>query len=249
MASLPARVRAMNSFFSGFSPEALSFLRALKRNNRREWFQPRKEKYDALIRTPMLELVGALNEEFARFAPEYIAPPQKALYRIYRDTRFSKDKTPYKTHISAIFPRHTARKREGSVFYFHWTEKEILVFGGVWGPEREELLAYRTLLQEYYEEFQQILADKKLKRVLGGLQGGQLTRVPKGFPADHPAEHLLRHHQWYLESTLDIKLLTSPKLVPEIAKRFELMAPFVEFLNRPFAERRPKQKVAMFSFF
>jgi uncharacterized protein (TIGR02453 family) len=239
----------MKSSFSGFSPDALSFLRALKRNNRREWFQPRKEKYEALIRTPMLELVGCLNEEFTRFAPEYITPPPKALYRIYRDTRFSKDKTPYKTHISAIFPRHTAVKRGGSVFYFHFTEKEILVFGGVWGPEREELLAYRTLLQEHYQGFQQILADKRLKRMFGGLQGGQLTRMPKGFPVDHPAEHLLRHHQWYLEATLDIKLLTTPKLVMEMSRRFELMAPFVEFLNRAFAERRPKQKAAMFSLF
>lgn len=238
----------MPSRFPGFSPDALSFLRALKRNNRREWFQPRKEKYDALIRTPMLELVTALNEEFARFAPNYVTPPQKAVYRIYRDTRFSKDKTPYKTHISGIFPRHTAVKREGSVFYFHWTEKEILLFGGVWGPERDELLAYRTLLSEHHQEFQQILADKKLKRMLGGLQGAQLTRVPKGFCADHPAEHLLRHHQWYLEATLDIKLLTTRKLVPEMAKRFELMAPFVEFLNRPFPGKKKAKAMPFMAF-
>ena len=73
----------------------------------------------------MLELVNALNQELAQFAPEYVTPPQKAVYRIYRDTRFAKDKTPYKTHVSAIFPRHTAVKREGSVFYFHFTEKEL----------------------------------------------------------------------------------------------------------------------------
>lgn len=239
----------MNSKFLGFSPDAIAFLRALKRNNRREWFQPRKEKYEKLIKQPLLELVSCLNEEFARFAPEYITPPQKALYRIYRDTRFSKDKTPYKTHVSAIFPRHTAVKREGSVFYFHFTEKELLVFGGVWGPERDELLAYRTLLQERYEEFNALLEDKKLKRVLGGLQGEQLTRMPKGFPVDHPAEELLRHRQWYLENTFDIKVLTTSRVVTEIARHFELMAPFVEFLNRPFAERRPKAKKMLFSIF
>jgi uncharacterized protein (TIGR02453 family) len=239
----------MNSRFPGFSSEAIAFLRSLKRNNRREWFQPRKEKYEALIRTPMLEMVSALNEEFARFAPDYITPPQKALYRIYRDTRFSKDKTPYKTHISAIFPRHTAVKREGAVFYFHFTEKEVLVFGGVWAPERDELLAYRTLLQEHYEGFREILTDKKLKRTLGGLQGEQLTRMPKGFPTDHPAEALLRHRQWYLESTFDIRLLTTPKLLPELAKHFELMAPFVEFLNRASAHQRPKSKRMPFSVF
>ena len=230
--------------FPGFSPDALGFLRALKRNNRREWFQPRKEKYETLIKMPMLELVGCLNEELARFAPGYITPPQKAVYRIYRDTRFSKDKTPYKTHISAIFPRHTALKREGSVFYFHFTEKEILVFGGVYSPERDELLAYRTLLQEQYKEFNQILADKKLK-AFGGLQGEQLSRMPKGFPVDHPAEGLLRQRQWYLETTLESKLLSSRKLGKEIARHFELMMPLVEFLNRPFASK-PKSRAMPF---
>ncbi|MBZ5532218.1 MAG: DUF2461 domain-containing protein [Acidobacteriia bacterium] len=234
--------------FPGFSPDALAFLRALKRNNRREWFQPRKEKYEALIKEPMLELVSALNEEFARFAPQYVTPPQKAVYRIYRDTRFSKDKTPYKTHISAIFPRHTAVKREGAVFYFHFTDKEVLVFGGVWAPERDELLAYRALLRDHYEEFNQILRDKKLKRALGGLQGGQLTRMPKGFPVDHPAEALLRHRQWHLVADLDIKLLTTRKLVPELARHFELMAPFVEFLNRPFVHKQKPRKMLFTGF-
>jgi uncharacterized protein (TIGR02453 family) len=193
--------------------------------------------------------VSCLNEEFARFAPEYITPPQKALYRIYRDTRFSKDKTPYKTHVSAIFPRHTAVKREGSVFYFHFTEKELLVFGGVWGPERDELLAYRTLLKEQYQELQALLEDKKVKRLLGELQGAQLTRMPKGFPVDHPAEGLLRRRQWYLENTFDIKLLTTSRVVAEISRHFEVMAPLVEFLNRPFAERRPKARKMLFSIF
>jgi uncharacterized protein (TIGR02453 family) len=231
--------------FPGFSPDAIAFLRALKRNNRREWFQPRKEKYETLIKEPMLELVSCLNQEFARFAPDYITPPHKAIYRIYRDTRFSKDKTPYKTHISAIFPRHTAVKREGAVFYFHFTEKEVLVFGGVYSPEREELLAYRTLLDQHHEEFQRILADKKIKRLLGGLQGEKLTRTPKGFPVGHPAEDLLRHRQWFLETTFGIEVLTSKRLVGELARHFEPMAPMIEFMNRPFAETQQRKKMMM----
>ncbi|HSM87229.1 MAG TPA: DUF2461 domain-containing protein [Candidatus Limnocylindrales bacterium] len=234
--------------FPGFSPDALSFLRALKRNNRREWFQPRKEKYESLIKLPMLELVNALNQELARFAPAYVTPPQKAVYRIYRDTRFSKDKTPYKTHISAIFPRSNAVKREGAVFYFHFTEKELLLFGGVYSPERDELLAYRTLLREHYEEFREILAARPVKRALGGLQGEQLTRTPKGFPVDHPAEELLRHRQWFLETTLDSKVVTSRKLAGEIARHFELMAPFVEFLNRPFIQKPKAVKFNLWDF-
>jgi uncharacterized protein (TIGR02453 family) len=238
----------MKTTFPGFSPDALSFLRALKRNNRREWFQPRKEKYEALIKAPMLELINALNAEFARFAPDYITPPEKAVYRIYRDTRFSHDKTPYKTHIAAIFPRHTAVKREGAVFYLHFTEKELLAFGGVYGPDRDELLAYRGLLAEHHEEFGEILRDKRLRRAVGGLQGAQLSRMPKGFPTDHPAEALLRHRQWYLEAILDIKLVTTARLAPELGKRFEAMAPFVTFLNRPFQHNIKPRRMPFMAF-
>lgn len=238
----------MKSKFPGFSPQALTFLRSLKRNNRREWFQPRKAQYESLIKLPMLELVGCLNEEFARFAPNYVVPPQKAIYRIYRDTRFSKDKTPYKTHISAIFPRYTAVKREGAVFYFHFTESELLIFGGVYMPEPEELLAYRTLLQERYQELEAIVADKKLGRMFGELQGEQLSRMPKGFPTDHPAEFLLRSKQWYLEKTVDGSILTSPKLLPELAKHFEVMAPFIEFMNQAQAQKRKPAKMMFAAF-
>jgi len=236
------------SSFRGFSPEAISFLRALKRNNRREWFQPRKEKYEALIKAPMLDFVGCLNEEFARFAPSYVTPPAKAVYRIYRDTRFSPDKTPYKTHVAAIFPRQTAVKREGAVFYLHFTEKEVLAFGGVWSPDRDELLAYRTLLQQNHEEFAEILNNKSLQKLVGNLEGEQLSRMPKGFPVDHPAESLLRRKQWYLESTLDIGLLTTPRVVPELARRFAVMAPLVEFLNRPFAQKKTPKKMTFMAF-
>jgi uncharacterized protein (TIGR02453 family) len=238
----------MKSTFPGFSPQALTFLRNLKRNNRREWFQPRKAEYEKLIKLPMLELIGCLNEEFARFAPNYVTPPQKATYRIYRDTRFSKDKTPYKTHVSAIFPRNSASKKEGAVLYFHFTEKELLMFGGVYMPEREELLAYRTLLQDRYQEMQEILRDQTLRRVVGQLQGEQLSRMPKGFPTDHPAESLLRSKQWYLEKTVAAGIVTSPKLLPELARHFALMAPMVEFLNQALVQKRKPQKL-MFSVF
>src|SRR5258708_39893643 len=163
MATLP---KTMKPTFPGFSPDALTFLRALKRNNWRDWFQPRKEKYEALIKAPMLELAGCLNAEFARFAPDSISPPEKVVYRIYRDTRFSPDKTPYKTPIAAMFPRHSAFKREGAVFYLHFTEKELLAFAGIWGPDRDELLAYRTLLRDNHEEFNAILADKALRKLV-----------------------------------------------------------------------------------
>lgn len=239
----------MKSTFPGFSPDALKFLRSLQRNNRREWFQPRKERYEQLIKKPMLEMVERLNQEFSRSAANYVTPPEKAVYRIYRDTRFSPNKTPYKTHIAAIFPRSSAVKREGAVFYLHFTPTKLLAFGGVYSPEREELLAYRGLIQEHYEELEGILRAKNLRKVAGHLQGEQLSRMPKGFPTDHPAEVLLRHRQWYLECTLDVKLVTSPRLVPELARRFQAMAPFVEFMNRAIAPRQPAARKMLFAGF
>src|SRR5215470_3062646 len=159
----------MKSTFPGFSPGALTFLRGLKRNNRRDWFQPRKEQYESLIKTPMLELVGCLNAEFAKSAPDYVTPPEKSVFRIYRDTRFSHDKTPYKTHIAAIFPRNGAERMRGACLYFHFTEKELLAFGGVYAPERDELLAYRALIAEHYAELEEILSNRKLRRTVGQL--------------------------------------------------------------------------------
>ncbi|MGZ7084418.1 MAG: DUF2461 family protein, partial [Candidatus Angelobacter sp.] len=138
--------------------------------------------------------------------------------------------------------------REGAVFYLHFTEKELLAFAGVYSPDRDELMAYRTLLQQNHEEFEAILDNKSLRKIVGVLQGEQLSRMPKGFPLDHPAEALLRQKQWYLESTLDIGLLTTPRAVPELAKRFALMAPMVEFLNRPFAQEEKRKKVPFMAF-
>jgi hypothetical protein len=91
------------SGFAGFPPEAIGFFRGLARNNRREWFQPRKAVFETSVKQPMRELVTALNQALAGFAPEYATDPEKAIFRIYRDVRFSKDKKPYKEHIAANF--------------------------------------------------------------------------------------------------------------------------------------------------
>jgi uncharacterized protein (DUF2461 family) len=109
-------------------------------------------------------------------------------------------------------------------------------------------MAYRALLRDNHEEFEAILAEKSLRKLVGGLQGEQLSRMPKGFPIDHPAEGLLRQKQWYLESTLPISLLTTPRVVPELARRFAVMAPLVEFLNRPFAQKKKPAKMPFMAF-
>jgi uncharacterized protein (TIGR02453 family) len=225
----------MNPGFGGFPPEAMPFLRALKKNNAREWFQPRKEIYEEKVRGPMIELVTAVMRRMADFAPDHVGDPAKAVYRIYRDTRFSKNKIPYKTHIAAVFPRRDLEKHGGAGYYFSVSPEEIEVGGGVYMPLPESLRAIRRQLAGHHEEFRRIAGERKVRRYFGEVYGDRLTRAPKGFAPDHPAADLLRLKQYLLFANLDPKLVTSPKLYREIMDRFKAMTPFLEFLNRPFA--------------
>lgn len=137
----------MATRFPGFPPEALRFLRALKRNNRREWFQPRKEQFESLVKAPMLALVAELNADLMKFAPEYVTDPKKSVFRIYRDVRFSSDKRPYKTNIAASFHR---RGVEGGGLYFSVSADEVEVAAGIYHPSREVTLAVRQHVAENY---------------------------------------------------------------------------------------------------
>jgi uncharacterized protein (TIGR02453 family) len=224
--------------FPGFSSEALTFLRNLRRNNRADWFQPRREQYETLLKVPLLDLACCLSREFARFAPVYVTPPDRSVFRIYRDANFSHNKKPYKTHLAAGFARQGAERMRGPCFYFHFTEKELVALGGVYLPEPDELRAYRDLISENYRELEAILAEKTLRETAGQLMGEQLSRVPRGYCPGHPAAGLLRRKQWYLAAVLDHRLLTTPRLLPELSRRFEAMAPFVEFMGRPFHKPR-----------
>ena len=236
--------------FPGYSPAALDFLRKLARNNRRPWFQRNKHIYEQEIKAPTIELVTALNHQLMDFAPGYISPPQKAIFRIYRDTRFSHDKTPYKTRVAVVFHVQGAEsKTSGAFFYFHFNAKELLIWGGVYMPPTDELRAFRTLLAEHYEDFRKIVRAKPLRALMGDLQMEQLTRVPKGFPKDHPAEDLLRGKGWGFDTTLVSSLVTTPKLVPELVKRFRVMTPFLEFMNQPLIKKAHKPKRLLFSVF
>jgi uncharacterized protein (TIGR02453 family) len=240
--------RVLGRRFPGFSPQAISFLRGLERHNKREWFQPRKAVYEEHIRTPLEVLVNAINGELAEFCPRYVTPVKKAMFRINRDTRFSKDKRPYKTHIAATFYLQTLAKAAGPCFYFHFTAKELLVFAGVYIPEREELLAVRNLLAERHQEFRELMSARSLRNLMGELQGEQLSRVPKGFVKDHPAEDLIRRRQWFFESTIDGPTVTSGRMLPEIMNRFRAAAPIIEFMAQPFVQQSKRRKLPFMTF-
>jgi uncharacterized protein (TIGR02453 family) len=228
-----------------FPPEGLKFMRDLARHNKREWFQPRKELFESTVRGPMFALVEAINAELLKFAPDYISDPKKAVYRIYRDTRFSADKTPYKTHQAALFSRRSAG-RAGAGFYFSFSAKELAIAGGVYEPSPEQMLAIRTWLAENHTSFRKIA--KRPEKLMNKLHGDSLVRIPKGFAADHPAADLIKMKRWLYYATLDPEIATTPKLVTELVKRFKAMLPVLEELNKPLAKSRPRA-AAMFEDF
>ena len=238
---------ALRSPFPGFPPEALQFFRGLARNNKREWFLSRKPLFEERVKEPMRQLVDALNLALHDFAPEYETDPDKAIFRIYRDIRFSKDKKPYKEQIAATFRRRGAPHHQGG-YYFAISHKAVAVGGGVYLPEPALLLAIRQRIAERHEEFRRILAARPVRKLLGNLQGEQLSRVPRGFAANHPAADLLRFKYYILYKELPASLATSPALYKAIAERFRVMLPFMHFITESFATQPKKPDVrAMFA--
>ena len=228
----------MTTPFPGFPPEMTQFFRSLKRNNRRDWFQPRKHLFEQHVKGPMLELVAALNADLVKFAPEYVTDAKRAIFRIYRDTRFSADKTPYKTHIAASFSRRGPVHLTGGGFYFSVSNDQIEVAGGIYHPLPETMLQVRTYIAQNHQELRRILAEKKARKLMGDLQGDELTRAPKGFDPGHPAIDLIKKKDWILDVSLDPALATTPKLYGAILDRFRAMAPFIQFLNRALPAKK-----------
>jgi uncharacterized protein (TIGR02453 family) len=225
-----------------FTPEALKFLRGLARHNDRAWFDPRKPIYERELKAPMLALVEEINHALAGFAPAHVRPPHKAMMRIYRDTRFDASRgqpiRPYKSQVAAWFARAGLEKTSGAGFYFHLSAKELTIAAGCYMPAPEQLLAIRRHLLTRHAELAALLAAKKLRAALQEFEGNPLTRAPRGFPADSPA--LVLERQWGVSATLPADVATTPRLLQEIVRRFELAAPIVAFLNEPLLAILPK---------
>ena len=226
-----------------FSHAAMRFLKGLKTHNDRDWFNERKAVYEAEVQAPWLALIEEINHAFVDFAPGYAKPARKAAMRIYRDIRFSKNKQPYKTHVAAWWSTTTVVRTSGGGFYAHVSPEEIVVAAGVYMPQPDQLLAIRRYLQQHHAEVRALLADKKLRALLPDLDSNPLTRMPKGFLPDDPAAELLLCRQWALSAKLPGDIAISPRLVPEILKRFRAATPLVMLLNTPLTRATPRRSL------
>jgi len=220
-----------------FSPETMKFLRGLARHNEREWFNARKHVYESELKAPMLALVDEITQAMVEFAPEHMRPANKIMMRIYRDTRFSNDKRPYK--------RHWMEKTSGGGFYLQISPQEVMVAAGVYMPQREQLLDIRRWMAEHHAEYR-ALVKSVLKSKSAGfaeIEAEALTRMPKGFASDHPADKLLRAKNWGVRCALPAEAALRPQFAREIVRRMRLAAPVVEALNGAIRSARPVESL------
>jgi uncharacterized protein (TIGR02453 family) len=224
-----------------FRKEGLAFLRSLVRINKldpveaRDWFNSRKAVYEAELKEPMLAIIRQITDAMLDFAPDHVRPAEKSLFRIYRDTRFSGDKRPYKNHIGAWWTHTGLNKTSGAGYYFHVSGKDVVVAAGVYMPEKDQLAAIRHWLLDHHAEFRKLVEKPAVRKAFREFEGTALNRTPKGFPPDHPADDLIRCRQWGLAATLPVEAALEPGFAREIERHFRLAAPMIAALNTPIA--------------
>jgi uncharacterized protein (TIGR02453 family) len=222
-----------------FTPAAMRFLRNLARNNRKAWFEPHRADYEESVKAPMRVLIEEMDVRFARFAPELVGDPRRSMFRIYRDIRFSKDKSPYKTHASCWFYHRDGSHNVGSEatgggagFYFQIAPGNCFLGGGMWMPPRNALARLREAIAENPARFERIVKERRVVRRFGGLSDeAALKRVPRGYAADHPAAEWLRLQSFTVGRTLTDAQAVSARLPALLEADFRLMVPLVRWIN------------------
>ncbi len=224
--------------FAGFQPEAVEFLAELAQHNDRAWFQPRKGDYERLLKSPLEELCVALDAEFVARGIPLMADPAKSPFRIYRDVRFSKDKSPYKTNVGASFA-YVERSADGEVIaaaghrgggYFHLSPGEIYVGGGMWHPDPEPLAAWRMLVDKRPKQVYAAIEDPGFVSQFGAVSGDRSKRMPAGYAADHPEAQLLTLKDVTFGKRLTDKEAFSRKLPAILAEDLGSATPVLRLL-------------------
>jgi len=204
------------------------FLNALRNNNEREWFNSNKNTFEteqANIEAFAGQLLAGLNKNDVIETPS----GKKSLYRIYRDIRFSKDITPYKTHWSGSFKRATKYRRGG--YYFHIEQGNSFVAGGFWGPSKDDLKLIRDNIAFDSEPLRKILSDETFVSTFGNLQGDQLKTMPKGFNLENEAIDLLRYKQFLLIRKFSDEEVLSADFLSLALNAFQNMRPFFDYMT------------------
>lgn len=214
------------------SKNTVKFLKDLAKNNNRDWFMENKPRYEK-AREEFVAFIEELMAGISKYDPgvgELNA--KKAVFRIYRDTRFSKDKTPYKTNFGAHLVANAAKPHDRAGYYIHVEPGKAILAGGAYMPPGPWIKAIRDEIAFDPKAFKKIINHKDFKHYFGELEGEQLKTAPKGFPKDHPEIELLRYKSFLAVHNLKDKDLTEPGFVKHAAKVFKALKPFDDFLNK-----------------
>ena len=222
-----------------FTPAALTFFRGLARNNKKPWFEAHRGDYDEQVVTPMRALIEEMDVRLARFAPEITGHPRRSMFRIYRDVRFSRDKSPYKTNAGCWFWHRDADPRVGDKaeaggagFYFHLEPGSSFTGAGIWMPPRPLLSKLRDAIAEDPRGFERVVKSPTFVRRFGGLDDEYtLKRMPRGFAETHRAARWLKYESFVAGRALSDTRVTSPRLAATLQEDFSRLLPLVRWLN------------------
>lgn len=215
-----------------FDAGGLKFLRDLAKNNNRDWFNARKPQYEAQLRDPFLRLIGDLSEPLAKISPHFRADPRPSggsMFRIYRDTRFANDKSPYKTWLGARLFHERARQVHAPLFYIHIQPGHSFAGGGLWHPESADLKRIRDFLADNPATWKKAVRSPAFRRRFE-LGGESLTRPPAGYDAQHELIDDLKRKDFVASREITDAELTSPRLKPLVIEAFKGIAPMVDYL-------------------
>ena len=226
--------------FGGFRPATFQFLQDLARNNQKPWFEAHRDVYERELREPMRRLVAALDARLAAIAPEIVGDPKRSMFRIHRDVRFSANKAPYKTNAGAWLYHHDAGRKVGregegggAGFYFHIDATTCFMAGGIWMPAPPALLRIRAAIAVQPTVLTRLTSAPSFRRRFDGVsEEVKLSRVPRGFPSDHPAAEWLKLQSFTASARIEPGVVTSPRLIDGLCRDFELLVPLVRWLNR-----------------
>jgi len=224
--SLQNKLRIMAN--SPIKKDSLDFLTDLAKNNNREWFNLHKERY-LEAQQNIIDFADALLAEMNKHDRIETPSGKKSLFRIYKDVRFSKDKTPYNNHWSASFKRATNRLRGG--YYFRIEPGNSGLVGGFWGPSPDDMKRIRQDIDANYPAWRDLLGDQTIIETFGSLYGEQLGSAPRGYEKDHPAIDLLRYKQFMLKHVFSDEEVMSPDFVFRMNEVFKKMRPYLDFMS------------------
>jgi uncharacterized protein (TIGR02453 family) len=215
-----------------FTKTFFNFLRELKKNNNRPWFHENKERFEQLVRNPLLDFIGEVGPHLRKISRHIIAdnsPTGGSMFRIYRDTRFSKDKTPYKTAASAHFRAAAGKDVHAPGYYIHLEPGEVFCGGGIWHPEPPVLAQIRDSIANHPQKWKEVLADRQFKKHCT-LEGDKLVRPPKGYDPGHPLIEYLKMKDFTTFTQFDEKTACSGNFMEAFVQSCAASAPLMRFL-------------------